>query len=198
MRLFPRQYRGQIRARAVAVGVVIACLAGLAWAGSPALASISYQCQNVLAPGYNTIVCGVSKQQAEQYCEHQAVGYAGILPYDFKSGYASGSTRQYNVSFSTSDIHGCDPVGISRTAVVQQLRDGAAGSFVDNSNVFSVTTNDPHSYKGRLIAPYSCATDLPESAVRSVVSFTWIPRKQFLKSAKPVTVTTHAAAQTIC
>jgi hypothetical protein len=198
MRLFPRQHRGQLQVGATVIGLVTACLAGLTLAGSPALASISYQCKNVLARGYYTIVCGVSKLYAEHFCARQAVGYAGILPYSFKSGYASGSSRLYDFSFGTGDIHGCDPVGIRRTAVFQQLRDGATGSFVDNSNVFSTTSNEPRTYKGSLIAPYSCTTDMPESAVRSAVTVTWIPRKQFLKSAKPTTVTTDAPPQPIC
>ena len=168
--------------------------------GTPAQASVNYQCNNVLAPGYNTIVCHVPKRQAEQYCDEQAIPSGGVFPvFAFKAAYSSTTGSESDrVSFGVGDIHGCDPVGTRRATAQMQVRDGATGTFANVGKPFTITGNTQHKPKATLSGPVNCATEAAGSAVRTAVTVTFLPRKQFLRTAKPKHSTGYSPAKPIC
>jgi hypothetical protein len=154
--------------------------AWLALAVAPSTASVSYNCKGgPLAPGYNTIVCGRSKKEAERYCSEAGVEHpptvAGVL--HLKAHYLKGSTSKLSISFETVDIHGCDPVGTRKISVFQELRKGPAGQFQRNGGAVTIETNNQTTVDKTVNAPYICAAGMAGSAIKTVVELTWIPRK---------------------
>jgi hypothetical protein len=154
----------------------------------PSIGSAELNPNNVLKypcyvgnPHYNTKLCGETREQAENLCGQRITNVTqGTL---LTSGrYVDNSQSQYRVAFRAVTAGGCWPGGTEHITVVQQLQNGASGVFTQNGPTTLVDTSKIehtarlYPVQAILDAPYDCATLMPDSAVRPVVTVEWIPK----------------------
>jgi len=152
---------------------------------------------------HNTLICGMTKQEAEDTCALAVRPNPDIL--QTHSGYVSNSRSKYQVTFRATTPGGCVDAGTEEIYVKQLVRDGPSGQFEPNGKAEHVPRPDRHTErygsflhtKAVMYAPYDCTKLLAGSAVEPVVTVKWIPKRGW-SSKGTITVGVPGPERSIC
>lgn len=157
---------------------------------------------DIASPNFGPMLCGDTKDNIEANCAGTVKPTSANLA--IKNFYLDHSGSRYEVKFTAPTPGGCSPVGKEIITVGQQLRDGASGSFAPNGKVNTMPITNlkkrigaPRPETTVVEAPYSCNTLTAGSAVRSVVTVKWIPKKGW-SSKGTVAVSVPGPSRRVC
>jgi hypothetical protein len=154
---------------------------------------------------YYPALCGVSKQQATNYCaEHVA---DDNIPHwsGLRASYVSAS-RQFSFGFSEKATGVCGKYAGSRqVSYYEEMRSGLTGAFARVGPTTTVTANEYDRVRRTIPVTLQCSALLAGSAVREVVKVNWIPKKgwgtvptSYPFSKVPIVWSWPTKAQTVC
>ena len=126
---------------------------------------------------YYPALCGVTKQQATDYCAEQVAD--DNIPHwsGLKASYVSAS-RQFSFGFSEKATGVCGKYAGSRqVSYYEEMRSGSTGAFARVGPTTIVTADEYDRVRRTIPVTLQCSAPLSGSAVREVVKVSWIPKK---------------------